>query len=415
MPTETNTALITDDIVVFGILMGILGLVHYTSNLNNTFVKKFYNVLPPLLLCYFLPGLLNSFDIISGEHSNINTISSNYFLPGCLILFTLNLNLKELWKMRKNAGIMFIAGMIGIVLGGPLAVWIMSWIAPEVVAGETWKGLATLAGSWVGGSANQAALYAIFQPSADLYSSMIAVDVFVAYGWMALLMYGAGKEKSINKFLGADNSDVEALTVRMDNQMKDKARNPETKDLFIMMGITFSCIALAQLISGNIAKYIEVNMPQLAQFSLTSKFFWLIMITTIIGILLSFTKARNYEGAGASKFATVFLYILIASIGMNMNIFSILSNPMLFLVGIIWMSFHALILLITAKILKSPFFFYAVSSMANVGGVASASATAAAFHPALISVGVILAIFGYAIGTYTGYICGILMQLVAPQ
>ncbi len=414
MSETLNTAFITDDTMVFGVLMGILGLVFYTSNLKSTFVKKFYTILPPLLLCYFLPGLLNSFNIISGEHSEIGQVSSNYFLPACLILFTLNLNLKELWKMRKNAGIMFIAGMIGIVLGGPLAVWIMSWIAPEVVAGETWKGLATLAGSWVGGSANQAALYAIFQPSADLYSSMIAVDVFVAYGWMALLMYGAGKEKSINKFLGADNSDVEALTHRMDNLIKDKARNPEVKDLFIMMGITFGSIAIAHLLSAHIAGYIEANMPGLAQFSLTSKFFWLIMITTLLGILLSFTKAKNYEGVGASKFATIFLYILIASIGMNMNIFSILSNPMLFLVGIIWMSFHALILFITAKILKSPFFFYAVASMANVGGVASASATAAAFHPALISVGVILAVFGYAIGTYTGYICAILMSMVAP-
>src|SRR5690606_38806120 len=130
MLENSSTALITDDAVVFGILMGILGLVFYTSNLKNRFSQKFYTIIPPLLLCYFLPGLLNSFGIISGQQSNIGSVSSNYLLPACLVLFTLNLNLKELWAMRKNAGIMFFAGTLGIIIGGPFAVWLMSLIAP---------------------------------------------------------------------------------------------------------------------------------------------------------------------------------------------------------------------------------------------------------------------------------------------
>lgn len=411
---EQNPALITDDAVVFGILMVILGLVFYTSSLNNVFAKKFYMVLPPLLLCYFLPGLLNSFHIISGEHSNINKVASNYLLPACLVLFTLNLNLRELWGMRKSAGVMFFVGMIGIILGGPFAVWVVSLISPETVSGETWKGLATLAGSWLGGGANQAALYSIFAPSPELFSATIAVDVFVAYGWMAVLIYGASKANSLNRYFKADNSSVEALTQRMDTLAKSKARIPEVKDIFIMMGIAFGAVAIGHLLSGHIATYIEARAPQLAKFSLTSKFFWLILVTTILGILLSFTKAKEYEGAGASKFATVLLYILIASIGMQMNIFAILGNPGLFIVGIVWIAFHVLLLFIAAKLIRAPFFFFAVGSMGNIGGVASASATAAAFHPSLIPVAVIISVFSYATGTYAGYLCGILMQFVAP-
>src|SRR5690606_38041564 len=180
--------MITDDAIVFGILMGILGLVFYRSGSQNTYIKRFYTVCPPLLLCYFLPGLLNSFGVISGETSGINDIASDYLLPACLILFTLNLNLRELWAMRKNAGIMFLVGMIGVVLGGPFAVWLVSLFAPEAVSGDTWKGLATLAGSWIGGGANQAALYTIFEPSSELFSATLTVDVFVAYGWMAILI-----------------------------------------------------------------------------------------------------------------------------------------------------------------------------------------------------------------------------------
>ncbi len=412
--TVENLPLITEDTIVFGILMSILALVFYTSSLNSRFVKQFYSIVPPLLLCYFLPGLLNSFNIISGEVSNVYYIASNFLLPACLVLFTLSLNLGELWKMRKNAGIMFLAGMVGIVLGGPIAVWIMAQFAPEVVAGETWKALATLSGSWIGGGANQAALYAIFEPNPEDFSATIAVDVFVGYTWMALLIYGASKADVINRYFKADNSAVEELTDRMAKIASSQSRNPVPKDYFIMLGLAFGAVAIGHLASGFLANTIQEHAPELSTFSLTSKFFWLIVITTLLGICLSFTRAREYEGAGASKVATVFLYVLIAAIGMQMNIFAILQNPMLFFVGIIWILFHALVLFIVAKIIRAPFFFFAMGSMGNIGGVASASATAAAFHPSLISVAVIISVCSYAIGTYAGYLCGILMSLVAP-
>lgn len=414
METVQPLPLITDDTIVFGILMAILGLVFYTSSLQSSFAKKFYAVIPPLLLCYFLPGLLNSFNIISGEVSGIYSIASNYLLPACLVLFTLSLNLGELWKMRKNAGIMFFTGMLGIVLGGPFAVWIMSLFAPEVVAGETWRALATLAGSWIGGGANQAALYAIFEPDPGAFSATIAVDVFVAYGWMAVLIYGASQAPRLNRYFKADNSSVDELTERMAKIQKENSRNPMPKDFFIMLGLAFGAVSIGHFVAGHLASSIETHAPHLAQFSLTSKFFWLIVVTTFLGICLSFTRAREYEGAGASKVATVFLYVLIAAIGMQMDIFAILSNPALFFVGLIWIIFHAALLFLVAKWIRSPFFFFAMGSMGNIGGVASASATAAAFHPSLISVAVIISVFSYAIGTYAGYLCAILMQMVAP-
>lgn len=109
---------------------------------------------------------------------------------------------------------------------------------------------------------------------------------------------------------------------------------------------------------------------------------------------------------------TTLLYMLIVTIGMQMNILAIFANPGLFIVGILWVSIHALFIFIVAKLTRAPFFYMVVGSMANIGGVASASVTAAAFHPSLISVGVILSVFSYAIGTYAGWLCAILMQLV---
>ena len=97
-----------------------------------------------------------------------------------------------------------------------------------------------------------------------------------------------------------------------------------------------------------------------------------------------------------------------------MNVLAIFDDPALFLIGFIWMSIHAILLILVAKIIKAPFFFLAVGSQANVGGAASAPVVASAFHPSLAPVGVLLAVMGYAIGTYGAWLCGILMQGVSP-
>lgn len=414
---EDVTPLVTNNVAVFGLLMAVLGVVFYISTLNNKYIQGFLSVIPPLLLCYFIPGILNTFHVFDGENSPLTSIGSRYFLPACLILFTLNLDLREMWNLRKRAGLMFLTGTIGIMLGGPLALWLVSLVAPQVlgVAGpdEVWRGLGALAGSWIGGSANQVALKEILQPSPKVFSSIIAVDVFVAYLWMALLLYGAGRSKKIDKFFKADSSDVDSLMQRMDAKAKENNRTPETRDIIFMIALAFGGTAIASLLSEPIAQYIGNNYPALEKFSLTNAFFWMILIATFIGIGLSFTSAKKLEYAGASKIGSVLLYMLVVTIGMQMDIRAIFENPVLFLVGIIWISFHALCLFIMAKIIRAPFFYFAVGSMANVGGVASATVTAAAFHPSLVSVGVILAVFGYAIGTYAGWITAIMMQLIS--
>ncbi len=411
-----NTAIFTDNAVVFGILMVVLGLVFYTSGLKNKWVKKLYAVFPPLLMCYFIPGILNLLGVIDGTHSPLHDLGSDYLLPACLILFTLSLDLKELWKMRKKAGVIFLAGTLGVVIGGPVALWITSIVAPSVVVGQgadaLWRGFGTLAGSWIGGSANQVALKEILNPSPDLFSSTLAVDVLMAYGWMAVLLYGITKSKYLDKFLGADSNDVKKLIEKMEQKEKKESRIPESKDLIIMFSIAFAGTGLAALVSDPVAGWFQTNYPQLSKFSLTSSYFWMILVATIIGIGLSFTKVRGLEQMGASKLGTALLYMLIVTIGMQMNILAIFNNPGFFMISFIWICIHAIIIFLVTKWTKTPFFYMVVGSMANIGGVASASVTSAAYHPSLISVGVIVGVFGYAIGTYAGWFCSLLMHWV---
>ena len=166
------------------------------------------------------------------------------------------------------------------------------------------------------------------------------------------------------------------------------------------------------MLADLLAPWIEQSAPGLARLSLTSQFLWLVVIATSGGLLLSFTKVRELEGAGASKVASVMLYVLVASIGMGMDIGAVVDRPGLFAVGALWMGIHAGLMLAVGKAIKAPTFYLAVGSQANVGGAASAPVVAAAFHPSLASVGVLLAVLGYAVGTFGAWLCGQLMRVV---
>jgi len=160
-------------------------------------------------------------------------------------------------------------------------------------------------------------------------------------------------------------------------------------------------------------KKFEPTLRNLRMDSLMSPFFWLIVFSTTIGLIASFTKARKLEGIGASRWGSIYIYILVATIGMKMNLGEVLDNLGLFAVGLLWMGVHVTLLLFVAWIIKAPFFYVAVGSQANVGGAASAPIVAAAFDAALAPVGVLMAVLGYALGTYGAIICAQLMQLVA--
>lgn len=416
--TESTTALITNDAVVFGILIGMLALLFHTSNSNIPFFKKFYKVIPMLLLCYFLPSLLTTFGIVDGEHSNLYYVASRYLLPASLVLLTLSIDLKAVMKLGSKALIMFLTGTVGVLIGGPLAILITAAFNPQLVGGADaeaiWRGMTTIAGSWIGGGANQAAMYEIFKPSDSLYSIMITVDVIVAEIWMAFLLIGVGKSEKIDKYFKADASSVMTLKDKMHAYSQSIARVTSTTHLMVILALGLGFTGLAHLIADNIAPFIQQNAPGLAKLSLTSKFFWLIILATSFGIIMSFTKLRSYEGAGASKVGTVFIYVLVATIGMKMDVTKIFDNPGLFMVGGIWMVIHVGLLFVMAKLIRAPYFFLAVGSKANIGGAASAPVVAAAFHPSLAPVGVLLAVLGYALGTYGAWLSGLLMQAAAP-
>ena len=437
MPEQIFEPLITQDTILFGVLASCLGLVFMTSSSNKSFWKKFYTIVPALFMAYFLPAILTTLGIIAPEwntisetgeiiqhESNLYYVASRYFLPAALVLMTLSLDLKAVFNLGPKALIMFLTGTVGIIIGGPIAIYILSLTYPEAIGGigpdAVWRGLATLAGSWIGGGANQTAMLEIYGYNQKLYGGMVFVDIVVANIWMAILLIGIGKTEKIDRWLKADTTAIEDLKAKVSKFTQEVTKNPSLKDLIILLSVAFGTVSLSHFFANILAPFFESKISTIEHLTLRntftflgSSFFWMISISTLIAILLSFTKVRKLEGAGASKIGSVFIYVLVATIGMKMDLTMIFDNLGLLAIGLIWMSVHAALLVIVAKLIRAPYFFLAIGSQANVGGAASAPVVASAFHSSLATVGVLLAVFGYAVGTIGAIACTLLMQIIA--
>ena len=416
---EQTSPFLTNDAVVFGLLMATLAFIFTSSSSKHPFWVKFYTYVPAVLLCYFIPAVYNSMGLISGESSNLYKVASRYLLPASLVLFTISVDLKGILRLGPKALILFLTGTVGVILGGPVSLLLVGWIQPDLYAGtgpdELWRGLSTIAGSWIGGGANQTAMLEVFGASPVLFGQMIAVDVLVANFWMAILLYWAAKPEKIDKFLKADTSAIYELRDRIAKAREASIAIPSLKDILVILGIGFGVTGLSHFFADFLAPWFENNHPEWNQYSLNSAFFWIVVIATALGLVLSFTKARHLEGVGASRLGSVLLYVMVATIGMQMDLAAVLDNPILFLIGIIWILFHISLMIFVAWLIKAPFFYVAVGSQANIGGAASAPIVASAFDASLASVGVLLAVLGYALGTYGAYISGLIMQWMSSQ
>ncbi len=414
MPAESSTPFITNDIVGLGLIAATLALIFWLASGPTPFWKKFFTWVPALLLCYFIPAIYNTAGIIDGHNTKLyNPIARDVLLPAALVLLTLSIDLKGIIRLGPKLLVMFVTGTVGVVLGALVSFQVMKFIHPETVAGDTWAGMAALAGSWIGGGANMAAMRETFNVDATTFGQFAVVDVACASLWMAVLLWLAGRSQAIDARTGADTSAIDDMKRRIAEYEAKSARNPSLTDLMVIVGVGLGVVGLAHALAVPLAAWFGNNVSWASKASLNSAFVWVVMLSTIVGLLLSFTRVRNLEAAGASKIGTLFLYFLIACIGMQMDLLSLADRPWLFLLGVIWMGVHIGLLYLVGRLLRTPLFFFAIGSQGNIGAAASAPVVAAAFHPTLAPVGVLLGTVGYATGTVIAYMTGLMLKWMA--
>lgn len=399
---------------VLTILLGVLAVLFAMNAHPRT--QKIFKVVPLLVFCYFVPTLLSNTGLIpiNGDFA-LYSFTKSYLLPASLVLLTLSVDIKGIFGLGRNAVFLFLGATAAIVLGGPLAYFLVVGgghllgfeLVPPELGDQAWKGLSALAGSWIGGGANFVAIGESVGANDSTKGLMIVVDVVVANIWMAFLLLYAGREKEMDAKIGADRTSLETVRQQVADYQAEVARPTNLPALLTMLAIAFGATAIA-----NWLVFEAQLLPDIGK--IVKGFTWVVILVTAVGLGMSFTRFRHLEGTGASAVGSVMLYLLVTTIGAKAE-FAAIADPKntgMLLVGGVWMLFHVLILLFIRKRLRAPIFFLAVGSKANIGGAASAPIVASAFHPALAPVGVLLAIGGYVLGTAAALLCAQLLSMV---
>ena len=410
-----SNALIQNDIVVFGLIAATLGAVFWTASREQGLWKRFYTFVPALLLCYLIPGIYNTVGLIDGQNTRLyNPIARDILLPAALILLTLAVDIKGILRLGPKLVLMYLGASASIMLGAVVAFLVMRAIHPDTVAGDTWAGMAALAGSWIGGGANMLAMREVFDVNATTFGQFAVVDVGVGYVWMAALIFLAGRAAKIDARSGADTSAIDELKERIARFQAEHERIPSLTDLMLIVAVAFGGVGLSHaigaaggLVQGQRQLGLAVQPGRAVRVGGGA--------VDHAGPEPEFHPRTQPGRGGASRLGSLLLYFLIACIGMQMDLLALLDRPWLFLLGLIWIAVHIVLLWCLGKLLKVPFFYFAIGSQSNIGGPASAPVVAAAFHPALAPVGVLLGTMGYATGTYLAYIVGITLRALAGQ
>lgn len=404
-----SSALLSHPVHVLAVLLGVLALIFAT---NHTPFRAVYKFVPILVFCYFVPTALSNTGVIPSappqkgmEGFPLYDFVMDWLLPASLLLLILAVDVKAILGLGRNALLLFLTAVVSIVLGGPLALLALGWMFDGEQASAAWRGLAALSGSWIGGGANFAAIGKSVEVSDAMLGVIVVVDVAIANVWMIFLLYFADRHRSMDAKIGADTRSVDEVREKAESYHAQIAAPTDLPALLAILAIGFVGTAIA----SEAAKALTAVIPEN---DILREFTWKIILVTLFGLFLSFTPARRLEGKGASTVGSVFLYLLVASIGARADFAKVFDphNLPLVAVGGLWMLLHAGTMLVVRHKLRAPIFFAAVGSKSCIGGAASAPIVAAAFSPSLAPVGALLAIGGYVLGTIGGLMCAAMLE-----
>ncbi|MDT0630202.1 DUF819 family protein [Rubrivirga sp. S365] len=398
MEPDVTAALVTDPTQVAALLAAVLGAVFALSRVPA--LDKLFRVIPPVIWAYFVPMLLTTAGVTPAQNAAYDWFGY-VLLPFALFLLMITIDLRAILSLGRLALLMMVVGTLGIVIGGPVA-----YLAVGQFLGgaEAWQGMAALAGSWIGGTANMVALQESVGLSDAGLAPIIVVDTVVGYGWLAVLLFLSGYQERFDRWVGADTKALDRVNATL--REIDQTRQPSTTATVAMIvGLGVGAAVLSRVLGG--------LLPALGDPTIISGGTWAVLIAVTAGLALSFTPVRTLERDGASQIGFAGLYLLLTSIGATADLAAVLQAPAYLLMGVVWLSVHIALLFLAAKLLRAPLFFVATGSMANVGGAASAPIVAGVYLPAMAPVGLLMAVAGYVLGIYAALGCAWMLGQLA--
>jgi uncharacterized membrane protein len=377
-----------------GVLLVLLGIVGVFFFLEKQFRWKLFQYLPPLLWIYSLPVVLNNTGVIPAANPLYDGMRA-YALPVFITLMLLDVDFVAVVRVIGRGILVMLLGTVGVVLGGPTAYFLFH----RFLGPDGWKGFGALAGSWIGGTGNMAAVSGgIDTPPEELGLAVLA-DNMVYLIWLPVLLTSRNWIGRFARFTRAESDRVERLEAAV-QRLEQKSKEVEMHHLIYLV--------LLGLGSALLADFVASRLPEIKPVLSTGT--WKVLVVTTFGILLSLTPARRIPGSHAVAMAIVYLFV--ASMGAKAQLSGLTRAPWFLAAAYVWIAIHGLFCLLGARLFRVDVHTAAIASAANIGGAASAPIVAAYHRETLIPVAVLMALVGYALGNYLGVVTAQLCYLV---
>jgi len=379
---------------VIGVMTVITMIPVFFVWLEKTTKWKVFEILPAIIWIFLAPIFLSNLNVIP-RSTPIYTTFRSFAVPMFIVLMLLDINIKEVFKVAwRGAGVM-VLGAIGIVVGAVISFWIFRSGVPA----DTWRGYGALAGSWIGGTGNLAAVAEALETPGEMVGMVVLVDNFVYVVYFPIILTCARWAKTFNRFSRVSQAQLEHF-MQATAEVEKKTHEVHFKDILTLVGWSFAAMLVANTLAG--------FLPEVG--AVLREGTWAILLVTTIGIGLAATPLRKVPGT--MPLAMTLTYIYMTMMGAQADLRNIGGAQWFLVAGFVCIAIHFVFIIIGARLFRVDVSMAAVSSVSAVGGAASAPVAAAYHREELVPISIMLALLGYALGNYLGvataYFCNLL-------
>lgn len=387
-----NESYISSPIGVLTVLCGIGALFFFLEERTKW---KLFNYFPPLIFIYAIPAIMSNTGVLTQTSVVYDWLSST-ILPMFLVIMLLKVDVASTVKVMGRGIFVMLFGTAGVVIGAPVAFFLVKNKLPE----DAWKAFGTLAGSWIGGTGNMAAVTEGIGTSGKEFGLAVLGDNLVYMIWLPILLGSKNFSKLFNRFMRVDDKRIQMLEMAQ-NETERRQESLKMRHFLYLLLIGFLCTWVGEIISG--------KLPEIKPVLTAST--WKILLITTMGLLLSLTPARYIPAS--HELAMALVYIFVANMGAKADVSGLTGSAAWFLLACyIWIAVHGLFCLFGAYLLKVDVHSTAIASAANIGGAASAPVVASHHNEKLVPVSILMALIGYAVGNYGAFLAAWLCYIL---
>lgn len=397
--------MISNGFTYIAFLMCLAGVLLFAEKYTKSAIlKKVFNYVPPLVWIYVLnmifctAGLFNFTD--SGAQAAYSNLKNN-LLYAMIFVMLLRCDIKKLAKLGGRMIAIFLGGSVTIMIGFILAFVIFKG---SLGGGEfSWPAMAALCASWIGGSANMAALEAAFPIDPAAYGCALAVDTVFYSVWIALLLIMVKHASKWDKAVKADTSKLQAVAEATEAEAHGDKKKATTADWVFIVGVSLAVSALSQWVGGILNDWLcAIGLDMFGSGTMTTVF------VTIVGLICAQTKLGKVPAV--EELSGLYLYAVVSLLASKASLVDLVSAPMWIVAGLFILIIHIVLYFLLSKLFHWDLCMVSTASLANIGGSASAPIVASAYNSAYAGIGVLMGVFGAAIGNFCGIIVAYIMQ-----